>query len=299
MTTPERVWAEPPRTGAYRCRFNPFAATLRWTEWGPLDGDPVICVHGLTRTGRDFDVLARLLAGQGRRVICPDIFGRGISDWLVEGALYSVPTYVTGLAPMLASLERPYDWVGTSMGGLIGMSVAALPGNRLRRLVLNDVGAFIPAAALAHIGAYLSEALTFPDIAALERHLRAIHAGFGRLTDAQWRHLAETSARATVDGRLVLHYDPAIGEPMRLSPAADVDLWALWRMLDLPVLLLRGEDSPLLLPETAARMLERPGTELAVIPGCGHAPALMSLSQTSLVARFLARERDAHAEVTP
>lgn len=276
-----------PRLGAHRCPMNPFAATLRWTEWGPADGDPVVCVHGLTRTGRDFDVLAAALAARGRRVLCPDVFGRGQSDWLAEGALYAVPTYVAAMLPWLDALGRPYDWVGTSMGGLIGMSLAAVPGVGLRRVVINDVGAFLPAAALARIGDYVGEHRDFADLAAVEGYLRAVHAPFGPLSDAQWRHLAETSARVTPEGRVVLHYDPAIAEPFRLAPAADADLWALWALLDQPTLLIRGERSDLLPAAVAARMAERPGVRLETIPGCGHAPALMDPAQVALVLEFL------------
>ena len=278
--------AEGPRFGAFNCPFNPFDATLRWTEWGPPDGDPVVCVHGLTRTGRDFDALARRLAASGRRVICPDVFGRGESQWL-PGKLYTVPAYVAGMAPMLSAIGRPYDWVGTSMGGIIGMSVAALPGDHMRRLVINDVGPFIPAAALNYIASYLSIEVSFASLGELEAHLRRIHAPFGPLTDAQWRHLAETSARSTATGRLVLHYDPAIAEPGRGAPAADVDMWALWELVDKPTLVLRGEHSTLLLPETAARMARKPGVRLEVIPGCGHAPALMDHAQIAMIENFL------------
>ncbi|MFC0410435.1 alpha/beta fold hydrolase [Roseomonas elaeocarpi] len=288
-----------PRNGAARCPLNLFGATLRWTEWGPLDGAPVVCVHGLTRTGRDFDALAQVLAGQGRRVICPDIFGRGLSDWLPDGHLYAVPTYVAALLPVLAALGRPYDWVGTSMGGLIGMMVATVPGNRLRRLVLNDVGPAIPAEALRHIASYLSTGQDFPDLRALEAHLRVIHAPFGPLTDTQWEHLARTSARMTADGRLVLHYDPAIAEPMRQSPPVDVDLWKFWDAVQQPVLVLRGARSELLQPDTVARMLERDGVEAAEVPGCGHAPALMDPGQTALVAEFLGRWLSPQAGLKP
>lgn len=281
--------APSPRFGAFRCPLAPGAATLRWVEWGPAEGPVIVCAHGLTRTGRDFDPLARALAAAGHRVICPDIFGRGQSDWLPDGALYIVPTYVTALLPFLAALGKPYDWVGTSMGGLIGMGLAAVPGAGPRRMVLNDVGPFIPAEALAGIGAYLGQATNFADVAALEAHLRLIHAGFGPLTDAQWRHLAETSARMTPEGMVSQHYDPAIAAPMQAAALPDVDLWALWgHCVQLPMLVLRGEHSPLLTAETAARMAEHPGVRLVTIPDCGHAPSLMTGSQIALVAEFLA-----------
>ena len=278
-----------PRSGAYRSPIGLGAAVMRWVEWGPVEGPLVICVHGLTRTGRDFDPLAKALAAQGHRVICPDIFGRGMSDWLPDGSLYVVPAYVSALLPFLAELGRPYDWVGTSMGGLIGMGLCAVPGTAIRRIVLNDVGPFIPAAGLHAIGDYIGQANTFPDIAALEAHLRHIHAGFGPMSDEQWRHLAETSARMTVGGQVVQHYDPAIVTPMQGVPLADVDLWTIWPACTRrPTLVVRGEHSGLLTAETAARMAEHPLVQLATIPDCGHAPSLMQGSQIALVAQFLA-----------
>ncbi len=277
----------PPRIGAIRVPFQPAPIMLRWHEWGPVDGSPVVCVHGLTRSGRDFDALAAVLAAEGRRVICPDVPGRGISDWLAQGAQYAVPAYVAALSPLLAELGT-YDWVGTSMGGLIAMGVATLPGDRMRRLVLNDIGPFVPKASLDRIGTYLSLDPRFANLAALEAHLRVIHAPFGPLDDAQWRHLAATSARVTADGGFRLHYDPAIGDALRGGAGADMDLWAIWEAVAArPVLVLRGATSDLLLPEVAQRMAEAPGVRLETIPDCGHAPALMDADQTGLIADFL------------
>lgn len=278
---------EAPRLGSLRSTFDGGAVSLRWTEWGPAAGKPVVCVHGLTRNGRDFDVLARHLSAQGRRVICPDMPGRGLSGWLPSGALYAVPTYVAALAPLLAAIGE-YDWVGTSMGGMIGMALTAMPGAAMRRIVVNDIGPFIPQASLERIRDYLSVPQVFADIAALEAYLRRVHAPFGDLSDAEWRHMAEHSARMTADGRLRLHYDPAIVQPMTAGPLADVDLWPLWELcVQRPVLVLRGEASDLLLPDTAARMAEHANVRLATIPGCGHAPALMNPSQIGLVSDFL------------
>ncbi|MDB5412226.1 MAG: alpha/beta hydrolase [Rubritepida sp.] len=276
-----------PRLGALRSTLDEGAVSLRWTEWGPAHGKPVVCVHGLTRNGRDFDVLAQHLAAQGRRVICPDIPGRGLSGWLPSGKLYAVPNYVPVLLPLLAELGE-FDWVGTSMGGLIGMGLCAVPGVAMRRMVLNDIGPFIPAAALQRIRDYLQEMPVFADMAAVEEHLRRVHAPFGRLTDAQWSHMAEHSARMQPDGQLVLHYDPAISQAME-GPIVDVDLWELWKLcVQRPVLVLRGESSDLLLSGDAARMGEAPGVRVETISGCGHAPALMDTAQVELVAGFLA-----------
>jgi len=277
-----------PRAGQIQAAIPGGAVMLRWVEWGPAEGRPVLCVHGLTRNGRDFDALALELARQGRRVICPDMPGRGMSGWLTDGSAYVVPTYIAALAPLLAALGE-VDWVGTSMGGLIAMGQCAVPGTRIRRLVLNDIGPFVPLASLERIRAYLGVPVEFADVAGLEGHLRRVHAPFGPLTDAQWAHLAAHSARMTANGRVVPHHDAAILAPMQ-GALADVDLWALWPAVtqQRPVLVLRGETSDLLLPETAAQMGEAAGVRVETIPGCGHAPALMDPAQIALVTGFLA-----------
>jgi pimeloyl-ACP methyl ester carboxylesterase len=263
--------------------------TMRWWEWGPADGAPVVCVHGLTRSGRDFDALAQALGAAGRRVICPDLPGRGASDWLPASALYQPPTYVTALSYLMARLDGPVDWVGTSLGGICGMAIAATRGSPIRRLVLNDVGAQIPQEAMARIGEYMAmPSETFADVAALEAHLRRVHAPFGALTDAQWRHLAETSARP-VDGGVALHYDPAIAEPICEQEPEAVDMRGLWGMVRQPVLLLRGAESDVLERDTALAMAQADHVRLAEIPGAGHAPALMDPAQITLVADFLAQ----------
>jgi pimeloyl-ACP methyl ester carboxylesterase len=276
-----------PRAGQLRADLPSGPVLLRWTEWGRPDGAPVVCVHGLTRNGRDFDALAMELARRGRRVICPDVPGRGHSSWLPDGALYAVPTYLVVFAPLLDALGE-YDWVGTSMGGLIGMGVCATPGHRMRRFVINDIGPFVPVASLERIRDYLGEAQRFPSLSDAEAYLRRVHAPFGPLSDAEWQHLALYSARATERGDVVVHYDPAILQPM-MGPLADIDLWPLWPAVTLrPVLVLRGEASDLLLAETAARMARSPGVRVETIARCGHAPALMDPAQIALVADFLA-----------
>ena len=180
---------------------------LSYAEWGSArTGHSIICVHGLTRNGRDFDHLAAVLQDHAR-VICPDMVGRGLSDPLADPEHYALPTYVAHMLQMLDKLElREVDWVGTSMGGLIGMGVAA-SGAPIRRLVLNDIGPFIPKAALERLNMYLGLSLSFASLKALEAHLREIHAGFGPLSDAEWRHLAEHSASRREDGTFRLSYD--------------------------------------------------------------------------------------------
>jgi pimeloyl-ACP methyl ester carboxylesterase len=219
--------------------------------------------------------------------------GRGRSDWLADPAGYGYPQYCADMAALIARLgvER-VDWVGTSMGGLIGMMLAAQPNTPIARLAINDVGPFIPKAALERIAAYLGKAPAFADLGALEAYLREVHAPFGALTDAQWAHLAEHSARPAESGAagaVALHYDPAIRVAFEQEPLADVDLWPLWDAVACPTLVLRGAESDLLPARTAAEMATRgPHAEIAEIEGCGHAPALMDEQQTGLVRDWLA-----------
>lgn len=262
--------------------------TLAWVEWGePGERPPVLCVHGLTRNGRDFDRLAAALARRGRRVVCPDMPGRGRSERLSDPMLYAVPTYVTACAHLIAALgAETVDWVGTSMGGLIGIGMAAVPGQPIRRMVLNDVGPFVPAAALARIKAHVGADPAFPGHDALEAHLRRVHEAFGPMTDEDWRHLALHSARLDDTGTIRLHYDPAIAAPMP-EVAQDLELWALWEAIAIPVLVLRGALSDILPAETAARMAAKPGVTLHTVPGVGHVPALVDDDQIGRVAAFL------------
>lgn len=263
---------------------------LAYAEWGPPDGRPVVCAHGLTRNGRDFDALARSLAAQGRRVIAVDFPGRGRSAWLPEPALYAFPVYLGALAALLARLDAPaIDWVGTSMGGIAGMMIAVQPRNPIARLVLNDVGAFIPEAALARIAGYVGDDPRFASLAEVEAHLRRVAAPFGPLTDAQWRHLAIHGAVATPSGWR-LHRDPGIATAFLAAPPADVDLWPIWERIDRDVLLIRGAQSDLLTEATAAQMVQRGAARVRRldVAGCGHAPALMAEDQIAAVAAFLA-----------
>ena len=263
---------------------------LRYFEWGDA-GNPrvAICVHGLTRNAHDFDILALRLSAT-HRVIAVDVAGRGGSDWLADKADYGYPRYLADMATLVARTNATHiDWVGTSMGGLIGMLLAATPGSPLRRLVVNDVGPFIPKAALERIAAYVGQDPRFDTIEGLEAHLRKVHAPFGPLTDAQWRAMAEHGARQLDDGRFALGYDPGIAEPFR-SGVSDVDLWAVWGKIRCPVLVIRGAESDLLSAETATRMVsEGPdGSRHLAFHGIGHAPALTTDDQITPIEAFLA-----------
>lgn len=269
---------------------------VAYAEWGsPEAARTIVCAHGLTRSSRDFDALATALAGEGARVVAPDMPGRGRSAWLSHAGEYGYPLYVGAMAALIARLNVAcVDWVGTSMGGIIGMMLAAQKETPIRRLVLNDIGAFIPKASLARIGTYVGADPDFADLAAAEAYLRRVHAPFGRLSDAQWRHLAQHGTRAGADGRLRLHYDPAIAVAFTAKQPDDVNLWPVWDTVSCPTLILRGANSDLLLPETLAEMKTRGAAaaagkvETAEIADCGHAPALMAADQIALVSRFLA-----------
>jgi pimeloyl-ACP methyl ester carboxylesterase len=268
---------------------------MTYHEWGDPDAaDVVVCVHGLTRTGRDFDELAATLAADFR-VLCPDIPGRGRSDWLQDPHDYAFPTYVSALTALIArsGAERVL-WVGTSMGGLLGITLAAQPRSPVAALVVNDVGPVIEAEALARIGAYVGLDPKFDSFAALEAYLRQVAAPFGPLTDAQWHHLAATACRELPDGRFALGYDPAIAVPFREAAKERTDLWPLWDAIRCPTLLVRGGDSDLLSADTAAEMTTRgPRPRLVVVPGVGHAPMLLDPAQIAPVAQFLRAHRAA------
>ncbi len=258
---------------------------LAFTAWGDPHAHPVVCVHGLTRNGRDFDALAAALSNEFY-LICPDLPGRGKSAWLPDAALYQPPSYVHALAHLLAFIDRPVHWIGTSLGGICGMIAAAAPANPIRRMVLNDIGPFIPRAALARIGTYVGATPHFADLHAAETYFRNVHAAFGPLSDAQWHDMAQTSVRTPPEGGLTLHYDPAIAMPFQAASPQDADMWSLWDAIDTPMLVLRGEHSDLLLPDTFARMGAKAATHIA--PDCGHAPALMDEPSIELVRAFLA-----------
>lgn len=261
--------------------------SLAFVEWGDPDAPPVVSVHGLTRNARDFDTIAAALAPRFH-VMAVDLPGRGGSDWLPEPAQYAVPTYVHALAHLLAAIGQPVRWIGTSLGGICGMAIAAIPGHPIERMVLNDIGPFVPKHAMARIREYLTTpAPTFPTLAALETHLRVIHRPFGPLDDAGWAHLARHGARTLPDGRLTMHYDPNIVRPIAAEEATDLDLWGIWDRITVPMLVVRGAESDLLEPPTLERMEQKPGTRAITVPDAGHAPALMDDPTIHAIRQFL------------
>ncbi|HET7791853.1 MAG TPA: alpha/beta hydrolase, partial [Rhizobacter sp.] len=247
---------------------------LHYTEWGAQHAETVIAWHGLARTCRDMDDIAEHLS-QRYRVICPDTIGRGLSQWSPQPEQEYCLAFYARLALSLVNqlgLDR-FHWLGTSMGGAIGLKVAAgaLRG-RLQRLVLNDIGPQLADAAIQRIRSYAGNPSSFATVSELEAYFRTVYAPYGWLSDAQWRRLTETSTRRLPDGRVTPHYDPAMVRQFIVHPD-DYDQWAAWDSLSLPVLVLRGVDSDLLLPEAADAMRSRgPRAVVVTIPDCGHAP---------------------------
>ncbi|HEY6796233.1 MAG TPA: alpha/beta hydrolase [Kineosporiaceae bacterium] len=273
---------------------------VAYVEWGRQDAArTVVCAHGLTRNGRDFDTLARHLSATCR-VACPDLPGRGRSDWLdvpdvsdvsdVSTRLwgYTYPQYLVDAVALIARLDVPQvDWVGTSMGGLVGMLLAARPDSPIHRLVLNDIGPFVPGTFLDTLSTYVGKDPDFATPAEVESYLRTVHAGFGALGDDQWRHLARFSTRRKPDGVLGLAYDPAIGRGL-VPPQPDVDLRAVWAAVRCPVLVVRGADSAALPADVAQEMtVTGPRATLVTVPGCGHAPSLTGREQIDVVDTWL------------
>jgi pimeloyl-ACP methyl ester carboxylesterase len=283
-----------PRLNHVQCLDSRGLHRLAYWEWGdPANERVLVCVHGLTRQGRDFDTLAGGLSTH-YRVVCPDIAGRGQSDWLANVMDYNITQYVADMVTLLARLNaRTVDWVGTSMGGLIGMGVAALAGSPLRRLVLNDVGATLEASAIARIGAYLGLPVRWPNLEAAAAALWQISQSFGPHTPEQWLALTRPQVVDDGQGQLKPHYDPQIATPFRaitpeLAAQGQAMLWQAWDSLRLPVLLVRGAESDLLSRETALAMTQRgPKPQLVEITGVGHAPTLVQDDQRRIVADFL------------
>jgi len=278
------------QTSFFTCT-DPFGThRIAYTEWGQASDAPtILCAHGLTRNGRDFDRIAEALARQGRHVLCPTMVGRNPSDFLSahpEGYVYA--QYIADITALLAAKKATtVDWIGTSMGGLIGMMVAAAPESKIRRLVLNDIAPFIPMAALQRIAAYAGLMAEFADKAQAERYIRQIYAPFGITRDADWAHMADHAFRTLPNGKLVLGHDPLIAEAFK-AVHEDVDLWPVYDAIKVPTLLLRGENSDVLPAETAVEMTQRgPKARLITYAGIGHAPALMDEAQIADVGGFL------------
>ena len=292
---------------------------IAYTDWGDArNSHVVVCVHGLSRNSRDFDRLAAALESD-HRVVCMDVVGRGDSDWLSDKSGYSFSTYLSDAAALIARVTTPnpgglleslqarlrgtrpvakLDWIGTSMGGLIGMLLAAKPGSPIRRLVMNDVGPFVPWNALIRLKGHVGSETCFADHAELERYVRRACSSFGPLDEEFWQHLTRHAAVQDEDGTYRLRYDPEIsrGLPVHRDPELPIgpeflrgiDLWAIWDAVRCPVLVLRGAESEVLPPETVEEMRRRkPNIKVVEFPGVGHVPALASPDQVATVRDFL------------
>jgi len=295
---------------------------IAYTDWGDARNPRVVvCVHGLSRNSRDFDRLAAALE-VGHHVVCMDVVGRGDSDWLDDTSGYSFGTYLSDAAALIARVTTPapsglleslqtrlrgqrpaatLDWVGTSMGGLIGMLLAAKAGSPIRRLVLNDVGPFVPWNALIRLKGHVGSETRFADFAAVEAWVRQACSSFGPLDEDFWRHLAEHAAVREADGGYCLRYDPALGRGLAVHRDPElpigpeflrgIDLWSAWEAVRCPVLVLRGADSEVLPRATVEEMQRRkPDLKVVEFPGVGHAPALASTDQIAVIREFLDAE---------
>jgi pimeloyl-ACP methyl ester carboxylesterase len=278
---------------------------VAYWEWGiPSTQPPILCIHGLTRNGRDFDELAARLS-RARHVLCPDIVGRGDSDWLNNPQHYTYEQYMADMNALIAlTRSSAVDWVGTSMGGLLGMMLASLPNSPIRRLVLNDIGPQIPAKALARLAKYAGRDPDFHSLEAAKAHFKSIYQEFEPMTEAQWDHLTVTSVHEMSPNRYVVKVDHNV----KISPSKskiawqwlthpykalegtffDVDLWQIWRKITCPVLVIHGERSDILSVETIQKMQHiHPATQVLTVPLAGHAPTLLDSVQQETIERFL------------
>lgn len=266
---------------------------MAYKQWGdPENPNVLVCVHGLTRVGDDFDNLARAMCDT-YRVVCPDVVGRGRSEWLRDPRFYGVPQYVSDMVTLLARLEaETVDWFGTSMGGLIGMGLASLPGNPVRKLLLNDVGPTLNPVAIARIGEYLGRPIRFASFDEGLSYVKTISATFGPHTDEEWRKFAGDVLRHQEDGQWKLHYDAGMAIPFKgLTPEETqrqaAILEATYDAITCQTLVVRGAESDLLTRETAQAMTERgPKAKLVEIAGVGHAPTFVHADQIAIAQDF-------------
>lgn len=267
---------------------------MAYKEWGePRNPKVLVCVHGVTRVSDDFDNMARELCGE-YRVVCPDVVGRGRSDWLRDPQHYQLPQYVSDMVTLLARLDADMvHWFGTSMGGLIGMGLASLKDSPIRKLVLNDVGPALNQVALKRIGEYIGQEVRFPTFEEAARYIKDISQPFGPHTDEEWRTLAASVLRQDKDGQWIWHYDLGLAVPFKAATPestqkAEAMLWMAYDAITCPTLLVRGEQSDLVTPEFAKAMTTRgPKAKLVEIPGVGHAPTFMHAGQIAIAREFL------------
>lgn len=259
---------------------------IHYVEWGtPKSDKTVICVHGFSRNGRDFDYLAKDLAENGYRVICPDMPGRNKSDWHPNLADYSIPHHISEMVTLIARLDVEHvDWIGTSMGGIIGMGIASFENTPIRNLVINDIGSCIPEQPLSRIKQYLSLMPEFKNYDAAKRYLQQLLQPFGIKSEEHLNHMAEHSFYKNEYGNFVLNYDPKIVDCFQVE---ETDLWYIWDTITCPTLILRGIDSEVLTRDTVEKMLKRENVDFAQFSGAAHAPALMDQEQIDTIVTWL------------
>lgn len=278
------------REGFVNCQGQTQALRMAYTDWGDIDNPRLlICVHGLTRCGRDFDTLAEALA-DNYRVICPDVMGRGLSDWLDDPAGYGIPTYAQHMLALLAQLgASQVDWLGTSMGGIIGMALAAQPDSPIQRLILNDVGPEISGLSLARIAQYVGRDERWDSLDEAKAHHRQALAPFGNLSLDQWHQILLPSLVQDAQGLWRARYDPRIALSLRaIDPNQNADLWPLYEAITCPTLAIHGANSDLLTTEVWLAMATRgPRATLAEVPDVGHAPTFLDETQIAIVRDYL------------
>lgn len=275
-----------PRHKVIKCLASSGFHNIHYVEWGPAKSDKtVVCVHGFSRNGRDFDYLAQNLAAKGYRVICPDMPGRNKSDWQPNLADYSVPHHMSEMMVLLARIdEEEVDWIGTSMGGIIGMGLASFENTPIRNLVINDIGPFIPSPPLSRIKQYLSLLPEFKTFESAKKYLKQLLQPFGISTEQQLDHMADHSFYKNEYGNYVLNYDPKIVDCFQEE---ETDLWYVWETITRPTLVIRGVDSEVLTKDTVEKMLERDQVDFVQFSGAAHAPALMNQDQIDTVVNWL------------
>jgi pimeloyl-ACP methyl ester carboxylesterase len=283
-----------PRIKTVQCLSAAGLHRMAYKEWGDEQNPKVlVCVHGVTRVSDDFDKLAREMCPD-YRVVCPDVVGRGRSDWLRDPQHYQLPQYVSDMVTLCARLDaETVHWLGTSMGGLIGMGLASLKDSPVRKLVLNDIGPTLDPTALARIGAYIGQAAKFPTFEEAARNIKEISLPFGPHSDEEWHKLASDVLRQDKDGQWIRHYDPALSIPLKAATTentrqAEALLWMAYDAITCPTLLVHGAQSDLLSAEVAQAMTSRgPKARLVEFPGVGHAPTFVHDDQIRAVKEFL------------
>lgn len=262
---------------------------IAYTEWGEENNPRVlICVHGLTRNSRDFDFLAQRLS-KFYRVVCPDLIGRGESDYLEVPALYNFSQYLNDMAILLARLKvTEVHWLGTSLGGIIGMMFTAQPQSPVKSLILNDIGMIVPNMALQRLETYARNKHSFPSFEEAKSYFQTILSSFGTLESEKWDHITKYGTQQDDEGNFHLSYDPAIGQTYLNHTAPSLHLESYWQSIRCPILVLRGEESDFLLPEIITKMLYfQPNTKIKTIPCCGHPPSLMVPEQIQIIEEWL------------